>query len=88
MINLSPSLLLIPFGIYLFVHLALTLINIKHIFKTGSVTLVSFIMTFIFFFYSLTVIGITWNLVRDYNWNTPLSFDAGGLINSGDSFNP
>jgi len=86
MLNFSPILLLIPFGVYLFIHFSLTLINIRHIFKIGAVSLTSFIFTFIFLFYSFAVISITWNLVSDFPWNQPFSFELGGIINASSSF--
>ena len=87
MISIAPVFLLAPFGIYLLVHFSLALLNIRHIFKTGSISLTSFFLTFVFLFYSFAVIGITWGMVGNYTWDQPISLEIGGIVNSVEALN-
>jgi len=67
----------VPLYIFLFVYFffllifaAFSLINILHITQTGSMTLVSFIITFITMALTVGVFYATWWLLKDVDWQT------------------
>lgn len=72
MISIPSFILLVPYGLFLFAVLFMTLLNIKHLFHTGTTTLVSFSFTLFFFFYLFGVLFLTFSLLSGFDWKEPL----------------
>ena len=79
MIEFSPGLLLIPYFIYLAVHFFLMLLNIKHLFRVGALTFLSFVFTSIFIVYTILILGATWSFVGSFDWQTPIELNLGSI---------
>jgi hypothetical protein len=75
MLNISPLFILLPFAAYLVAHTIFGLVNIGHLIKTGATTMISFMVTFAFIFYSLIVVGATLEIVGPLDLNTPITIN-------------
>lgn len=55
-------------------------INIRHLFYTGSVTLVSFFITFVTLAFAVITIFLTWQFLDGVNWQQTITvFDKSWL---------
>lgn len=82
MVDFSPILLLIIYGLVDAVIIFLALVNISHLFRTGLATFGSFTVTLAFFLYFIIVLGLTWNIISEFNWQQPIIIWNSGWLSS------
>lgn len=80
MLQFSPFLLLIPYGIFVLIIGFLAIVNIGHLLRTGTATMMSFGATALFFFYCLFIISTTFNLLAGFDWGQQFAID-GSMFN-------
>ena len=87
MLTFSPLLLLIPYVLFIVIHIFLSLVNVMHIFRTGTASFTSFLFTSVFLVYTLVVIGVTWNILGPFLMQPSVSFDFNSLFSPSAAFN-
>lgn len=66
------ALLLIPYALFLILFAAFAFVNLFHIFRFGSFTLLSFAVTFLFLGGTAIILVGTYTLLSGTDWTQPL----------------
>lgn len=72
MVTFPFYIILFVYGFFLLAFAAFGLINIGHLVKTGTLTLTSFIATFLFLCFSTFILWATWNVLVSVDWQQPI----------------
>lgn len=84
-----PFIFSLPLYVFLFlffgflvIFLIFFFIDIYHLFETNSLTLTSLAVTILVFTISALTLFITWYLLQDVDWKTPITiFDSSWITN-------
>lgn len=82
MITIPLYTFLFAFLFFLLFFLGFFLVNVGHLFRTGTFTLVSFISTFFFLALSALVLWGLWYTLQGIDWQMPVTLWSSGW-NSG-----
>ncbi|MBI5729164.1 MAG: hypothetical protein HY983_02910 [Candidatus Magasanikbacteria bacterium] len=63
---------LFVYGFFLLTFTTFALFNIGHLVRTGTFTLASFFVTFLFLSATAIILWFTWNLLSGVDWTMPV----------------
>ncbi len=72
MISFPPFFLLIPYGLLLAVMAFFALVDIVSLARFGARNWVGLLASFIFIAGAAFILYVTWNLLADVSWTTPM----------------